>query len=688
MLYPNQEFLLLAILCLWLLTIINDASSPPAALVTPHSAFHRSSKMKKLTLFITLFLLPLLASACQPSRQPDPTATRPPSPTATQTATPTITPTPLPTATPTNTPTPTPMSSTAIFDQVSPAIAFIETPAGTGSGLLIEGGYVVTNAHVVWPFQEVRLVFPDGSEYAPAPVLKWNLMADLAVVGPIKTTITPVVLADGEAEVVGSDVYLIGYPGEVEAFPRPTITRGLISRMREWETLSITYFQTDATIAGGQSGGVLVNQKAQVIGISGFYFTEAMFGLVASVADVQPLIEEMTTDETVSIEGSRTLPLDGGQPEQELWLWNGESAIFIANVPAGDDLQVQVESEVQTALEIVDVYGTILAESDSSQTGRTTASATAMIAAPHFVLVYALGGENMNRLRVSSNQSLIPYAEWDDYRQILTDQTRSGLIDYPGDTDYLTLTLVKGQTVHVTMDSLLLDPYLAVMHDNWDTAVEDDNSGGGLFGLNAGLTYQAPHSGEYYIYVADATGYYVGGYQIQVAVPAAGAPTPIAPPITPTPGPFGAMGIYESDAYPFTIQYPAAWYELAAGDPSCSSLASACYANEDYSALLYVMEELMTEGYTLDSYKDAILSGFSLMFGDYQVLSRQPLETAQGLPAQVMTVSVLGGALKMSFFMYLHEDEVAFVAMYLTSADAFNDLEPLITYSFSTFTVK
>ncbi|MEW5989478.1 MAG: hypothetical protein AB1791_22860, partial [Chloroflexota bacterium] len=153
-------------------------------------------------------------------------------------------------------------------------------------------------------------------------------------------------------------------------------------------------------------------------------------------------------------------------------------------------------------------------------------------------------------------------------------------------------------------------------------------------------------------------------------------------------GPFGTMRTYESDAYPFTIQYPAAWYELAADDPNCSSLASACYANEDDSALLYVMEEPLTEGYTLDSYKDAILSGFSLAFGDYQVLTRQPIETTQGLPAQVMTVSILGGALKMSFFMYLHEDEVAFVAMYLTSADTFNDLDPLITYSFSTFTVR
>ncbi len=82
--------------------------------------------------------------------------------------------------------------------------------------MLIEDGYVVTNAHVVWPFQSVRVVFSDGSEYLDAPVLNWGLMADLAVLGPLSTAINPAALVNGEDLMIGSEIFLVGYPGEAE----------------------------------------------------------------------------------------------------------------------------------------------------------------------------------------------------------------------------------------------------------------------------------------------------------------------------------------------------------------------------------------------------------------------------------------------------------------------------------------
>jgi len=82
-------------------------------------------------------------------------------------------------------------------------------------------------------------------------VLNWDLLGDLAVIGPIETDISPTTLVDGEDLVIGSEVFLIGYPGEVEELPQPAISRGLISRKREWEAIGMTYFQTDAAIAGG-----------------------------------------------------------------------------------------------------------------------------------------------------------------------------------------------------------------------------------------------------------------------------------------------------------------------------------------------------------------------------------------------------------------------------------------------------
>ena len=245
---------------------------------------------------VTLTSTPTATATATPTPEPtatptpEPTATPTPEPTATPTPEPTATPTPEPTATPTPEPTatPGPLTSPQIFDKVSPSIAFIETVTGTGSGVLIDGGYVVTNAHVVWPFDTVRVVFPDGSEFHGVPVKGWDLLADLAVLGPIDAPTDTLALVDGESLPIGTDMFLIGYPGEVEEFPQPTIARGLLSRVREWESIGITYLQTDAPVIGGQSGGAAVSNMGEVIGISGLAFTEGNFGIVASSADISP----------------------------------------------------------------------------------------------------------------------------------------------------------------------------------------------------------------------------------------------------------------------------------------------------------------------------------------------------------------------------------------------------------------
>ena len=287
---------------------------------------------------------------------PEPTATQTRTPTATPMATPTATPTPIPTITPTQTP--AALSPAEVFGRVSPSLAFIDTPTGTGSGVLIEGGYVITNAHVVWPFEEVRVVFPNGSEFPDAPVLSWDFMADLAVIGPIEALIEPVDLVGREDLVTGSEVFLIGYPGETEQFPQAAITRGIISRTRGWQPAQMTYFQTDALVAGGQSGGALVSEDAEVIGISGFSFTEADFALVASAADIQHRIAGLVAGDDVSSLGDRDLVLTGGQELhtgmlRTLW----DERMYIINEPPDTHVNIHVDSANDAAVSVIDAYG-------------------------------------------------------------------------------------------------------------------------------------------------------------------------------------------------------------------------------------------------------------------------------------------------------------------------------------------
>ena len=134
---------------------------------------------------------------------------------------------------------------------------------------------MVTNAHLVWPFDKVRVVFTDGSVFPDAPALSWDLLGNLAVIGPLQTTIDPVALVDGEDLTVGSEVFLVGYPRLVESPPAPVLSRGLISGRRDWGAIGMTYFQTNAPIEGDQRGGALVSEKGEVVGIYGFSYPEA-----------------------------------------------------------------------------------------------------------------------------------------------------------------------------------------------------------------------------------------------------------------------------------------------------------------------------------------------------------------------------------------------------------------------------
>ena len=447
--------------------------------------------------------------------------------------------------------------------------------------MLIEGGYVLTNAHVVWPFDEARVVFPEGSEHLDAPVLNWDLMGDLAVIGPLDTDVTPLPLVDGEDIAIGSDVYLIGYPGEGEMFPQPTLSRGIISRLREWDAIGMTYFQTDALIAGGQSGGVLVSENGEVIGISGFIFTEAGFGLAASAGDVLPRAEGLIAGDDVAGLGDRRVPLQGGRLEHDPVLrtrWHGVT--YVINEPVGTEIDISLEGENDGAILLIDVFGNVVIAADDTTTGVETGSATTELAAPYFG-VAAQFTESPGDFRVRSNRNLIPYEDADGGTIISVGQTAVASMDFPGEADYFVIDLVEGNTIEITVDSPNIDPFVAVDFPGAteDQVLGDDDSGGGLFGTNAKLTYRASHTGTYYIIVNDAITTGFGGYILTVAEAPPGAafvsPAPAPTPVPTIDSPFGPMALYESAHYPFSIQYPADWME----DPSAPGIYTSGASN-------------------------------------------------------------------------------------------------------------
>ena len=408
-------------------------------------------------------------------------------------------------------PTPTVVAETLtrpqVFAKVSPAIAYIQTGIASGSGVLVEGGYVVTNAHVVWPFDTARVVFPDGTAFSQVQVKGWDLLADLAVLGPVDVRVQPATLSDGESIPIGSDMYLVGYPGEVEYFPQPTIAQGTLSRLRQWEPISVTYFQADAPTEEGQSGGAHVSESGDVVGISSFWFIKGEFSLAASSTDILPRIRKLIAGEDPSGLGERRLPLEGGARRHELTLQSFGDA-YILNEPAGTAIEVELSGADEGGFRVFDAYGYEVTEDETDSFSFETE-----YNGPHFLVVSESGS---GQLTLIANRPLARFDEPDRDKQIRVGHSLHGNIDFPGDIDFFSLLLRRNETVEIVARSALADTYLAIWDSTTGILASDDDSGGGLFGVDAKVIFQAPQTGEFELFVANAGLSAPGGYVISV----------------------------------------------------------------------------------------------------------------------------------------------------------------------------
>jgi len=209
------------------------------------------------------------------------------------------------------------LSAEEIYREIAPSVAYIVNSAGTGtgSGILIDGGYVVTNYHVVEPYRDVlRIVFPDGTEFRNIPLAGSVPWADLAVLGPIDVAAPPVGLNDRGRIVPGSNLFLVGYPAEVAEFPQPSITQGVLSRTYQETETGLTVLRTDASAVGGQSGGAMVDARGNVIGVTMRGIVDrGISGITEaySAADYAALVDAITLDPVLPRARSDGEPVPG-----------------------------------------------------------------------------------------------------------------------------------------------------------------------------------------------------------------------------------------------------------------------------------------------------------------------------------------------------------------------------------------
>jgi putative serine protease PepD len=140
-----------------------------------------------------------------------------------------------------------------------------------GTGFVYDTkGDIVTNDHVISGASTVTVKLGDGSTYK-ATVVGADPSTDLAVlhVDAPASKLVPLTLADSTNVGVGDGVVAIGNPFGLD----DTVTSGIVSALNREITAPDNTpisgaIQTDAAINHGNSGGPLLNLKAQVIGIT------------------------------------------------------------------------------------------------------------------------------------------------------------------------------------------------------------------------------------------------------------------------------------------------------------------------------------------------------------------------------------------------------------------------------------
>jgi putative serine protease PepD len=184
------------------------------------------------------------------------------------------------------------LTATQIYDGDSPGVVSIvvRTQSGEDSGtgiVLNDEGLILTNDHVVEGAQSMTVTASGSTGTTRAATLVGEeANSDLALihVDPSGLGLKPLQLASSSGVQVGDSVYAIGNPYGLNE----TLTRGIVSALQREisapDGAKITgAIQTDAALNPGNSGGPLLNEEGEVIGVNSQIASDA-----ASVAGSQP----------------------------------------------------------------------------------------------------------------------------------------------------------------------------------------------------------------------------------------------------------------------------------------------------------------------------------------------------------------------------------------------------------------
>lgn len=197
------------------------------------------------------------------------------------------------------------IDAAAIYERVLPGVVCVTARQrngySTGTGFLVEGsGYLLTNYHVIDEGTALEVMLLSDRSVYPARVVGFDEEFDLAVLKIDGRDLPVLPLGDSDALSVGDQVYAIGNPmGDLYG----SMSWGIVSALgREGQDVpnGLGMIQTDAALNSGNSGGPLLNDRGQVVGIVSAKITGIEndtviegLGLAIPVTDLLPFVNRI-----------------------------------------------------------------------------------------------------------------------------------------------------------------------------------------------------------------------------------------------------------------------------------------------------------------------------------------------------------------------------------------------------------
>lgn len=325
-----------------------------------------------------------------------------------------------------------------LIEVVGASVGFVTTPNGTGSGVLITDDLIVTNAHVVWPFDAVFVRFPGGQPLL-VDVVGVDARTDIALLQLDRQLRDVITIADPDRLDRGDALYTVGYPGAIELAPDPIAAAGKYQGSFDWEFSGVTWLAASTAAVSGQSGGALVDDAGRLVGLTTFGSSAQVFAVAAD--DLIAVAENISLS-TGDI-AQRRPPRGEGTAEVEVsFAGPWEQATFLVWLPPAS--RTLIEGPPEVSWRALDAFGVEL-----------TAAAGVIdvawpIASPGIVHGSA-AAETQGVAR--SSAPLVAVRDPDDGNVVEVGGGFSGFVDVPGDRDWLTLQLAEPVDLEVAVEA-------------------------------------------------------------------------------------------------------------------------------------------------------------------------------------------------------------------------------------------